>query len=261
MANFSLDNLTNDPNFDFLHTLMNRNSDDDNDFLSTGSPYSSADFSCSYMCETQLIEKMKTRCNPFVLSVNIQSLQSKFNDLQALISSLLVNKCAPDLICLQEIWRIPGSEFFNLDGYHPLEYLSRQFNVQGGGVGIFVKKNLNFSINKKLSIFSDRILESIFVDVTFNNKKLQSDHSTGREPNTPPYLVANNLRNFANFSLPLQMQLIIVTILPIFLVIPILIASSMELVQIQLIMSTCYFPLVCYKLFRNQPDVLTRLQL
>ena len=172
MANFSLDNLTNDPNFDFLHALMNRNSDDDNDFLSTGSPYSSADFSCSYMCETQLIEKMKTRCNPFVLSVNIQSLQSKFNDLQALISSLLANKCAPDLICLQEIWRIPGSEFLNLDGYHPLEYLSRQFNVQGGGVGIFVKKNLNFSINKKLSIFSDRILESIFVDVTFNNKKI-----------------------------------------------------------------------------------------
>ena len=261
MANFSLDNLTTDPNFDFLHTLMNRNSDDDNDFLSTGSPYSSADFSCSYMCETQLIEKMKTRCNPFVLSVNIQSLQSKFNDLQALISSLLVNKCAPDLICLQEIWRIPGSEFFNLDGYHPLEYLSRQFNVQGGGVGIFVKKNLNFSINKSFKFSAIGSLNQFLWTSLLIIKKLQSDHSTGREPNTPPYLVANNLRNFANFSLPLQMQLIIVTILPIFLAIPILIASSMELVQIQLIMSTCYFPLVCYKLFRNQPDVLTRLQL
>ena len=124
------------------------------------------------MCENQLIEKLKNHCNPFVLSVNIQSLSSKFNDLKSLISSLLISNCAPDVICLQEIWRIPGSEFFNLDGYHPLEFSSRHSNVQGGGVGIFVNKKLNFSANKKLSIFHDRILESIFIDVTFNNKKI-----------------------------------------------------------------------------------------
>ena len=124
------------------------------------------------MCENQLIEKLKNHCNPFVLSVNIQSLSSKFNDLKSLISSLLISTCAPDVICLQQIWRNPGSEFFNLDGYHPLEFSSRHSNVQGGGVGIFVNKKLNFSANKKLSIFHDRILESIFIDVTFNNKKI-----------------------------------------------------------------------------------------
>ena len=175
------------------------------------------------MCENQLIEKLKNHCNPFVLSVNIQSLSSKFNDLKSLISSLLISNCAPDVICLQEIWRIPGSEFFNLDGYHPLEFSSRHSNVQGGGVGIFVNKKLNFSANKKLSIFHDRIFESIFIESLLKTKKLLLDPFTVLVPNTPPYLLANNLHNFVNFFQPLLTVLTIVTTPLIFSVILILI--------------------------------------
>ena len=170
MANISLDNLTHDPNFDFMQKMLNQ--PDDNDFVCNDSPYSSADFSCVYLSENQLSETISNHCNPSVMSINIQSLSAKFNDLKSLVSSLLISNCAPDVICLQEIWRIPGSEFFNLDGYHSLEFSIRQSNAQGGGVGIFVKKELNFSVNKKLSVFHERILESIFVDVTFNNKKI-----------------------------------------------------------------------------------------
>ena len=134
MANFSLDNLTHDPSFDFMQKVLNQ--PDDNDFVCNDSPYSSADFSCVYLSENQLSETISNHCNPSVMSINIQSLSAKFNDLKSLVSSLLISNCAPDVICLQEIWRIPGSEFFNLDGYHSLEFSIRQSNAQGGGVGI-----------------------------------------------------------------------------------------------------------------------------
>ena len=102
---------------------------------------------------------------PTVLSINVQSLQAKFNSLCTFINSMQVNNCEPDIICLQEIWKIPGSEFFIIDGYHPIVYKSRHSNTQGGSVGKYVKKQLNFSINHDLTIFVDRILESIFIKI------------------------------------------------------------------------------------------------
>ena len=165
-----MDALASDPGFDFVRTILDQHSTDDTDFLTNDSPYNSADFSCVYLSEDQIIKKFKNHCKPSILSINIQSLHAKFIDFTALISSFLSSNCAPDVICLQEIWRIPGSEFFNLEGYHPLEFSLRQLDTQGGGVGIFVKKELNFSLNSKLSVFYDRILESLFVDVTINKK-------------------------------------------------------------------------------------------
>ena len=105
------------------------------------------------------------------MSVNIQSLPAKFNDFCSFIYSLQKGNSAPDIICLQEIWRIQGPEFFNLDGYHPIIYKCRHVNKQGGGVGIYVKNNLDFDVIGELSIFQDRIFESIFIDVKFGNKK------------------------------------------------------------------------------------------
>ena len=106
-----------------------------------------------------------------MLSFNIQSLPAKFSEFRELINMLFLQNCAPDVICLQEIWRIPDPDFFTISGYHPLVYKSRHINTQGGGVGLFVKDIFSFSINDVLSVFVDRILESLFIDITFNSKK------------------------------------------------------------------------------------------
>jgi hypothetical protein len=58
-----------------------------------------------------------------------------------------------------------------LPGYHPLTYTLRSNNVQGGGVGIYVKKCFHFTVLANVSIFHDRIFESIFCEITVNPTK------------------------------------------------------------------------------------------
>ncbi len=74
------------------------------------------------------------------MSLNIQSLPSKFNELE-LIQSFTSNICEPDFICLQETWRIVDPSLYALDN-NELEIKSRSRNVQGGGVASIAKKVL-----------------------------------------------------------------------------------------------------------------------
>ena len=173
MADFSLTNLSANPSFNFLNSINKANDEDENipNFSFSDSPYDNSTFSCTYLSESEFTLKFKNCTKPIVLSVNIQSLQSKYNELCTFINNLQLLCCEPDIICLQEIWKIPDGEFFPLDGYHPLVFKSRHNNVQGGGVGIYVKKCHNFIVNNSLSIFADRIFESIFIDISFNSKK------------------------------------------------------------------------------------------
>ena len=149
MADFSLNNLSNNPNFNFLNSLKKHADEDENipDFTFNNSPYENTLFLCEYSSEIDILKKFKNQNKPSVLSINIQSLQAKFNSLCTFINNMQVNSCEPDIICLQEIWKIPGSEFFIIDGYHPIVYKSRHSNMHGGGVGIYVKKHLNFTLN------------------------------------------------------------------------------------------------------------------
>ena len=47
------------------------------------------------------------------MSLNIQSLPSKFIEFNDMISNLNVKKCSPDVIALQEIWQIQDPAFFH----------------------------------------------------------------------------------------------------------------------------------------------------
>ena len=142
MADFSSDSLSNNPNFDFVKILSQIHADDENksDFVSSNSPYDLSEILCTYMSETELICHPKFFVQPSVLSINIQSLSAKFAEFRESILSFSRNNCAPDIICLQEIWRIHDSTIFNIDGYHHLVYKSRSNNVQGGGGGHLCEK-------------------------------------------------------------------------------------------------------------------------
>ena len=163
MADFSLTNLSANPSFNFLNSINKANDEDENipNFSFSDSPYDNSTFSCTYLSESEITLKFKNCSKPMVLSVNnniqielkktlfchlahIQSLQSKYNELCTFINNLQLLCCEPHIICLQEIWKIPDGEFFPLDGYHPLVFKSRHNNVQGGGVGIYVKKRPQF---------------------------------------------------------------------------------------------------------------------
>lgn len=129
----SLTNLSHDPSFDF-HTLFNNN---DSNF---NSPMGTNNFDCSYLNEIDFVNDFAGCKDLIICSINIQSISAKFGKLNELIHILNKGNCGPDIICLQELWRFPDSTSFNLPDYHPLIYKLRHNNIQGGGVGIFVKK-------------------------------------------------------------------------------------------------------------------------
>ena len=131
MANntFDLDNLTSDPTFNFLEKITH----DD-----TESPYFINNFSCEYMSLNDFNNLYRGNPNITIMSINIQSLPSKFADLYDFIMLMLNNNSNPDIICIQETWQIPCPAAFSLPGYSNIAFKTRSNNVQGGGVGIFV---------------------------------------------------------------------------------------------------------------------------
>ena len=70
--------------------------------------------------------------SPIYLSLNIQSLQSKFADLKHLVSEFLNDEVCIDLIILQETWNINFPELLVLPDYQKLVYKNRS-GMRGGG--------------------------------------------------------------------------------------------------------------------------------
>jgi len=144
----SLDSLVNNPMYDFLYHLMpNINDNDKDDEFSNISPYANVESNSKYLDELEYISEFKGKNKQTFMSLNIQSLPSKFNELEELIQSFKCNSCEPDFICLQETWKIVDPSLYALDNYE-LEIKTRDRNVQGGGVGIYIKKGISYKIMK-----------------------------------------------------------------------------------------------------------------
>jgi hypothetical protein len=191
-SQFSLKNLVDNPSFDFLHNLNNE-TDNSEDFDSD-SPYNSTLFDCSYSDLDNYVSTNLTNSNFKIMSLNIQSLSSKFSDLKEVISIMHKNNSAPDIICLQELWSFHIDSVFSLPGYSKLIYKKRTDGVQGGGVGFYYKSDLKCCVLPKYSIFEDRIFESLFINVTLPNGKKVAIGSIYR-PNVHPTLSSTFLYN------------------------------------------------------------------
>jgi hypothetical protein len=164
-ANVSLGNILTDPSYDFLQCLSKENVPDAENMYLPDSPYDDISILCSYMDETRFSNTYSNNPNLAILTLNIQSLPSKFTEFSEFIRSLQISNSAPDIICLQELWQFPDPSMFTLPGYNELIYKLRRNHVQGGGVGIYVKSGINFTPLQQLSVFVDRVFESIFIEI------------------------------------------------------------------------------------------------
>ena len=135
------------------------------------SPYDTTDISCEFIDPSSYASSFKNLKDLSILSLNIQSLAAKFSEFKDLICLFIDSNCAPDVICLQEIWQISPHADFSLPGYASLVYKTRANNVQGGGVGIYVRNTIPFTVSTVHSVFSDRLFESIFVELTLPSTK------------------------------------------------------------------------------------------
>ena len=170
-------------------------------------PYSYNDnFGCSVIDEVNLVSWDK---NPsiFMIGINIQGLLAKCDSLKSFIHSLAEKYKLPDIICIQETWLSDNKLPFNLDHYHPFIYSSRS-SATGGGVGIYVRDNISFDLNHALSLFVDRIYESISINIYIQNKKY-TIVNLYRPPTSPGLtgsqsldLFLSNLNNAIDISPP-----------------------------------------------------------
>ena len=191
----NLKTLSTDQEYDFLNVLHESQFTVNNDInMFNDSPYSNIEFSCKYTDEINYKSNNKNLKEFSFLYYNIQSLHAKYNDFENLINNLLSNNCAPDVILLQEIWQIYDPQYFTIPGYHPILFKCRT-TCQGGGVGVYIKKQYRYNVLSN-SIFLDRILETIFIELWINNKKIIIG-SVYRPPNHPT-LTQNEL--FSQFS-------------------------------------------------------------
>ena len=150
-----------------LNNWLTSNSENDEDIFD--SPYEGNTISCEYYDNAQFTSKFKNINNLSILSFNIQSLSAKFTEFDEFVHSF--GKFKFDVICLQELWRLQNPDLFNLNGYHKLSFKSRNPNTQGGGVGIFVNQQLKVTQLPDYSIFIDKIVETIFIEIELPSKK------------------------------------------------------------------------------------------
>ena len=203
MANshqLTIDMLASNPEFDFLKLIENEAlSNDDQDI--SYSPYENMQYLCTYLDEIQFCNNYRNTSNLSVFSLNIQSLPAKFSKFSEFINCLQKNSCSPDIICLQEIWRFPVTVSFLLNGYQPIIQKQRKF-AQGGGIGIYVKNGLKFKILESFSIFSERILETLSIEIAINShENIKICNGTALVPLTQILHKTNSLRNLPNFFL------------------------------------------------------------
>ena len=97
-----------------------------------------------------------------ILHLNIRSILNKFDDLKAYLSSL---EYKFSIIGLSETWLNPDNiNEFPLTNYHNIGKV--RTNKQGGGVGLYVNRSLQFRERTDLAINMEDVIESHFIELT-----------------------------------------------------------------------------------------------
>jgi len=172
------------PKFDFSQ-IFNNFILDDNIF----NPYHDLNIDSSFFDPDLFKAKyQKTNC-PIFLSINAQSLCSKFEKIKNFILNLTNSNVPIYAIAIQETWSCPVPSDLTLPGFKL--YLNERKFSKGGGVGFYVKENQNSKLIKNLTIMQEKIFESLGVEITINRKKILLV-SYYRSPNYPANYTQNN---------------------------------------------------------------------
>jgi exonuclease III len=95
---------------------------------------------------------------------------SKHEKLSMEIAELEQKNIIIDIIAVQEIWDIRYPELVSLNGFNPIMFKKRR-DMRGGGVGFYVRKGLNAEIIENLSLFENKIIETLTIRLSYPNNK------------------------------------------------------------------------------------------
>lgn len=163
----STENLSQSRTYNFK-TLIDSSVEIGHSNLVNDSPYSDINIDSKYYDLDEFIGLDHNPHNFSFLSLNIQSLSSKYIEFKQFHNQLSENKCNFDIYALQEVYSIIDPDIFHLDNYHPIQFKTRTVN-KGGGVAFFISKSLKFKVIDELSIFQEKMFESMFIKVSLND--------------------------------------------------------------------------------------------
>jgi hypothetical protein len=158
-----LANLNNNVNYD-LKSSAEFLFEDDN----WPNPYLEMQIVSKFFDNDSLIRTYCNSSQPLFLSINIQSLMSKFDQLKDFVLTLLKNNVKIVAIALQEIWSVPYPELVNIPGFKFVYKL--RTSGRGGGVGFYVNDDFQFSVLNVVP-FVESQFENIVLETVVDSKK------------------------------------------------------------------------------------------
>jgi hypothetical protein len=143
------------------------------------------------------IASFKHTNEPIILSLNIQSLNSKYEALKSFVRTLLSSEIPLDIIVLQETWELRFPNLLIIPGFQRIAYRTRD-KGRGGGVGIFVRDGLNFKERPDLENYMLKTFENIVLEIQYPGKSCIISNIY-RSPNLPPPLSnTDHVESFLN---------------------------------------------------------------
>lgn len=118
---------------------------------------------CMYYDEKSFIDSFNNNNNICILSLNIQSIQSKFIPFTNLIDNLTDKNALPQFILLQETF-IKDDFHFNIKGFKSV-FNSRPPNSRGGGTLIYCSDQYNIKHLNNKNFFISNLLEASVVQI------------------------------------------------------------------------------------------------
>ena len=175
----SLDNVRTGAEFDLI-SLYQDNDEHDSPFQYNNNP-------CNYYEPYEFRRMIDLNISDSIsyFHLNCRGLSSNWDSFHDLLCTLNSDKFSFDFIGISEVFKTDGDSRIRLPGYHPLVSCCREDGPRGG-VGLFIKENINFHIRNDINVFLPHIFESIFLEVR-NGTGKNTVIGVIYRPNTEPY--------------------------------------------------------------------------
>lgn len=150
-----------------------------------------------YLTNEDFVKTLKSKVNTFkLISMNIQSLNAKIDDLNIYLQLLRDNLCSLDLICLQETWLTDDCELshLELDEYNLIS--KARSCSRHGGVAFYLKKEYSYSILPVSS--KSNIWDGISIEVTVKESYNVSRKVVIVNIYRPPRNIVSNYQTFTD---------------------------------------------------------------
>ena len=179
-------------NFIDLAELLETNEED-----TSNSPYLNVLNTCKYYDPNEFNQQgLESKNNMSFFHLNCRGLSSNWENFNFLVNTLHSDDFSFDFIGISESFRCESDTRLHIQGYQALVSKDRVDDYRGG-VALFVKENIHYTIRTDLSIFIPNVFESLFIEYRVNHRSKQLLGIVYR-PNTPPKADMNTFTEIMN---------------------------------------------------------------